>query len=64
MQTTQTDPIIAEVRAVRDRFAAQADYDVAAIFRRIREMQRESGREYVNFPPRRVVEGSNRSQAV
>lgn len=64
METTQTDPIIAEVRAVRDRFAAQADYDVAAIFRRIREMQRESGREYVNYPPRRVVEGSNSSQGV
>ncbi len=64
MQKTRTDPIIAEVRAVRDRFAAQADYDVAAIFRRIREMQRESGREYVSYPPRRVVEGSNRSQAI
>jgi len=51
MQTTQTDPIIAEVRAVRDRFAAQAAYDVAALFRRIRELQRESGREYVNYPP-------------
>ena len=32
METTQADPVIAEVRAVRDEFAARADYDVGAIF--------------------------------
>ena len=64
MPTTETDPVIAEVRAVRDGFAARADYDVGAIFRRIREMQDESGREYVSYPARRIAEGSDESLAV
>ena len=64
METTQADPVIAEVRAVRDGIAARADYDVAAVFRRIREMQDASGREYVTYPARRIVEGSDESLAV
>lgn len=64
MDTTQADPVIAEVRAVRDGFAVQSNYDVGALFRRIREMQDESGREYVAYPARRIVEGSDKSLAV
>ena len=64
METTRPDPVIAEVRAVRDGIAARADYDVGAIFRRIRQMQDESGREYVTHPARRIVEGSDASLAV
>ena len=64
METTQPDPVIAEVQATRDRFAARADYDVGAIFRRIREMQDESGREYVTYHARRVAEGTDESLAV
>ena len=64
METTQPDPVIAEVRAIRNRFAARADYDVGAIFRRIRELQDESGREYVSYPARRIVEGTDESLAV
>ena len=64
MPTTETDPVIAEVRAVRDRFAARDDYDVGAIFRRIREMQDESGREYVEYAARWIVEGSDESLGV
>ena len=64
METSQADPVIAEVRAVRDAFAAHADYDVGVIFRRVREMQDESGREYVSYPARRIAEGSDESLAV
>ena len=64
METTRPDPVIAEVRAVRDAIAARADYDVGGIFRRIREMQDESGREYVSYPARRIAEGSDESLAV
>ena len=64
MPTTETDPVIAEVRAARDGIAARADYDVGAIFRRVREMQDASGREYVSYPARRVAEGSDGSLAV
>jgi len=52
MSKPPIDPIIAEVRAVRDAHAARFDYDVAAIFRDIRAMQKKSGRTYVRLPPR------------
>ena len=55
METHPIDPIISEVRAVRDAHAARFDYDVAAIFRDIRAMQKKSSREYVRLPARPVV---------
>ena len=55
MEGQRIDPIISEVRAARDAHAARFDYDVAAIFRDIRAMQEESGRDYVRFPARPVV---------
>ena len=51
MQTTQSDAIIEELRAVRDEHAAWFDYDVEAIFRDIRAMQNSSDREYALYPP-------------
>lgn len=53
MQTLQTDPIIAEVRAVRDKHAARFDYNVDAIFKDIQDRQASSGRKYVRRPPKR-----------
>ena len=64
METTQPDPVIAEVRAIRDLFAARAGYDVGTIFRRIRERQDVSGREYVTHPARRIAEGTDESLAL
>ena len=55
MRETQTDPIIDELRAVRDEHAARFNYDVEAIFRDIQAQQEASGREYIRLPPRRVV---------
>ena len=55
MPNQPTDPIISEVRAVRDAHAARFGYDLAAIFRNIRAMQDESGREYVCFAARPAV---------
>ena len=52
MKTTQTDPIIDELRAVRDKHSARCGYDVEAIFRDIRAWEEASGREYVSRPPR------------
>lgn len=57
MQTAQTDPIIAEVRAVRDDHAARFGYDVEALFKDIRSRQEASNREYVRYPARRAVSG-------
>ena len=63
MGPRHTDPIIAEVRAVRDEHAARFWYDVKAIFRDIRSMQKASGRVFVRYPARACVpeaEGSRR----
>ena len=47
MKTRLPDPIIAEVRAIRQAYAARFGYDMEAIFRDIRARQEASGREYV-----------------
>ena len=47
MRETQTDPIINELRAVRDEHAARFNYDVEEIFRDIRAQQEASGCEYI-----------------
>ena len=49
------DPIVAEVRAVRDQLAAQCGYDLKEIFRQVRKQQASSGRQYVRYPARRIV---------
>ena len=56
MEMMQPDPIIAELRAVRDTHAARFDYGVKAIFQDIRMQQEMSGRDYVRYPARRADE--------
>ena len=58
MRTPQTDPIVTEVRAARDKHAAQFDYDVDAIFKDIQVRQTTSGRKYVRRPPKRFRPGT------
>ncbi|MGH9351711.1 MAG: hypothetical protein ACRD2G_06075, partial [Terriglobia bacterium] len=48
------DPIVDEVRRIRDELAARFNYDLEAIYRHIKERERTSGRTYVTFPPRLV----------
>ncbi len=55
METRETDPIIAELRAIRQAYAARFNYDVDAMFRDLRDRQEASGREYVRLPSRRSV---------
>ena len=50
----RVDPILAELWAVRDRLAAQFDYDLDAIFRHIKAEEAKSGLHYVECPPRRL----------
>ena len=45
----ETDPIVDEVRRIRDAHAAQFNYDPDAIFRDIKEQEKRSGRKYVSF---------------
>ena len=48
------DPIVEEVRRVREEYAARFNYDLDAIFRDIKEQEKKSGRKFVSFPPRRI----------
>jgi hypothetical protein len=47
------DPIVAEVRAIRERQAARFNFDVRAIVEDAVKRQRDSGRKVVTLPPRR-----------
>ena len=51
----KNDPIVAEVRSIRDELAAQCGYDLKEIFRQIWEQQAESGLKYVRYPAHRVA---------
>ena len=44
------DPIVDEVRKVRDAHAARFNYDLDAIFRDIKEQEKKSGLQFVSFP--------------
>jgi hypothetical protein len=50
----QDDPIVEEVRKVREAYAAKFNYDLEAIFQDLKRQERESGRTFVTFPPQRV----------
>lgn len=49
---TWKDPIVEEVRAIRDRTAARFNYDIEAIGRYYQEKQRNSDHQFVTRPPR------------
>lgn len=43
------DPIVEEVRANREAFAARFNYDLDAIFAYLKEQEKTSGRVYVDL---------------
>ena len=46
------DPIVEEVRRIRDAHAAKFGYDLDAIFRDLKAKEQASGRRFVRYPPR------------
>jgi hypothetical protein len=48
------DPIVEEVRKVRDAHAAQFNYDLQSIYHALKQEESESGRKFVKLPPRRI----------
>ena len=52
------DPIVEEVRQVREQYAAQFNHDLKAICRDLRERENKSGRKVVSLPPKRVPKES------
>ena len=49
------DPVVEEVRAIRDAYAKRFNYDLEAIYRDLKEQEVKSGREVVSFPPKRLA---------
>jgi hypothetical protein len=47
------DPIVAEVRKIREKLAARFNYDIDALFDYLREQEKTSGHPIVS-PPRRA----------
>jgi hypothetical protein len=51
---TWEDPIVAEVRKVKERLAAKFNYNIDAMFDDLRAREKTSGRRYVDLSkPRR-----------
>ena len=50
------DPIVEEVRAAREEFAKQYDYDIDAIVRALQKASADAGRQLVSLPPKSVPE--------
>ncbi len=43
------DPIVDEVRRIRDEYAARFNYDIDAMFQDLKEKQRKSGLTFVSY---------------
>ena len=48
------DPILAEIRQIREAYAERFNYDVRAMLRDLKEQQIKSGRKTVSLPPKRL----------
>ncbi len=46
---TWSDPIVDEVRRARDAYAARFNYDLRAIFRDLKEQEKQSGRKLSSY---------------
>ena len=49
-----TDPIVEEVRKVREELAREAGYDVKRLGARLQESQKRHGAKLVTRPPQRI----------
>lgn len=48
------DPIVEEIRAIRDAYAKRFDYNLDAIFNDLKEEEAKSGKKFVTLPPKRI----------
>ena len=47
------DPIVEEVRQLREAYAEEFNFDLWAIYRDLKQQEKASGRKIVSFPPKR-----------
>lgn len=57
------DAIVEEVRAIRDAYAKQFDYDIDAIYRDLKKQEAKSDRDFISLPPKRMEPMKRRGQA-
>jgi hypothetical protein len=46
------DPIVAEIRAIREAYAKRFDYDLDAICRDLKQKEKKGGRKIISFSDR------------
>lgn len=47
------DPLVEEVRKIRQAHAARFNFDLKAIYNDLKQQEKDSGRTFVSFPARR-----------
>ena len=50
----KNDPIVEEVRRIKDEHAARFKYDLDLIAKDIKAQERAGDRTYISLPPRRI----------
>jgi hypothetical protein len=58
------DPIVAEVRQVREAHAAQFNNDLLAIYHDLKKQEQNSQRRFVSYPARRTPPAKKTSSMV
>ena len=56
------DPIVEEIRAIRDSYARKFNYDLDAIYGDLKKLQAANNLECVSLPPKRVKYSNNVSK--
>ena len=56
------DPIVDEIRRIREQYAARFNYDLAAIANDLRAKQVQSGRKVVRLPAKRLSQTQRPSE--
>ena len=51
------DPIVEEVREIRDKYASRFNYNLDAIFRDLKKQEELNQRQLVRLPPRKPARG-------
>ncbi len=57
------DPVVEEVRAIRDAYSKRLDYDLNAIARDLRKKEEQGHRDLVDPSPRRAKDLPSRRSA-
>lgn len=57
------DPIVEEIRAMREEFAASLGYDIKRIFEVIKDHEKSNAANLVSFPPRPALASIERRKS-